>query len=170
MAETIITKTCCVCKIVKPINQYYKASTNRDHRSNECKECKHARGSQYAKTDKRKASLRMYAQSERGKEVVKKSQARYRKTQKSRVRAERWRMKHLEVHAAKHAVSYAIRTGRLSPIKSMKCKFCQKQAQQYHHYAGYAKEHRLDVVPVCQSCHIKIHHTVEAFSPPQKVC
>ena len=67
------------------------------------------------------------------------------------------------------AVLYAIKIGRLKPVSECICKECGNSAQEYHH-ESYAREHRLVVIPVCQSCHRKIHYKVEAFVPPQKVC
>jgi hypothetical protein len=62
---------------------------------------------------------------------------------------------------ASNAVSNAIKTGTLSKASSYTCKasiFCGKQAEHYHHPRGYSEEHRLDVVPVCSSCHVYLHN------------
>ncbi len=38
---------------------------------------------------------------------------------------------------------------------------CGKQAEEYHHWS-YAPEHWLDVIPVCNACHKKIHEVILA--------
>jgi hypothetical protein len=44
------------------------------------------------------------------------------------------------------------------------CPDCGTPAVIYHHHRGYAPEHWLDVVAMCQSCHGKRH----AAAPPKK--
>ena len=56
---------------------------------------------------------------------------------------------------ARRAVYVAVRYGRLPRVKSVKCVDCGDPAAEYDHFLGYAKEHRLNVEPVCLSCHRK---------------
>ena len=50
------------------------------------------------------------------------------------------------------AVAAAIQTGRLVRPTELACIDCGKPAIVYDHYLGYAREHWLDVEPVCVSC------------------
>jgi hypothetical protein len=38
-----------------------------------------------------------------------------------------------------------------------KCRDCNEQAEEYHHYLGYAPEHWLDVIALCKDCHRQNH-------------
>jgi hypothetical protein len=62
-----------------------------------------------------------------------------------------------ELQAASAAVSYAIKKGKLKKAHDCKCVECGNMANQYHHYNGYGKSARLDVVPVCHGCHNMLH-------------
>lgn len=63
--------------------------------------------------------------------------------------------------AARRAVAYAIKTGRLEHPNSLPCADCghlgagghRSRRHEYDHFLGYAPEHRLDVQPVCTLCH-----------------
>ena len=77
-----------------------------------------------------------------------------------RVRVRRQRLSHpgtrSERQAAVDAVRHAIKRGKLRPVRSEVCA-CGQPARHYHHHKGYAREHRLTVVPLCGSCHQKEH-------------
>lgn len=57
---------------------------------------------------------------------------------------------------ARRAVNQRVRRGIIPPASDLKCHSCGHQSSQYHHWKGYAFENRLDVVPVCISCHKKL--------------
>lgn len=65
--------------------------------------------------------------------------------------------KHPERMRAIDAVRRAIEAGRISPVRTQKCSVCGTQAQDYHH-ADYAK--KLEVIPLCKSCHGKLHRAL----------
>ena len=51
-----------------------------------------------------------------------------------------------------------ISTRNGSLVRPEKCSRCQKQCKpQAHHHNGYAKEHWLDIVWLCGSCHRRAH-------------
>lgn len=54
---------------------------------------------------------------------------------------------------AGQAVRRAVQVGRLPHVRTLTCVHCGEPAREYHHYLGHAKEHRLDVVPLCIPCH-----------------
>ena len=60
-----------------------------------------------------------------------------------------------ERNRARTAVHYAVKSGKLRPASELRCIDCDHPAAQYDHYLGYAFELRLDVQPVCVSCHAK---------------
>jgi transposase len=55
------------------------------------------------------------------------------------------------------AVQRAVKVGTLLALAGQHCTECGKPAQAYHHHHGYNQEHLLDVVPVCDSCHARLH-------------
>lgn len=55
------------------------------------------------------------------------------------------------------AVATAVRNGDLQPATSVACEAgCGRMAQCWHHHS-YKPEHRLDVIGLCRSCHLKVH-------------
>lgn len=59
---------------------------------------------------------------------------------------------------ASEAVRLAIQRGKLAPIETQNCQRCGYKAEHYHHHIGYAKQHWLDVMPLCISCHQREHY------------
>ena len=96
----------------------------------------------YQKTEKGKATLRRYYQSEKGKVASRKFSLLY-------------NIRYPERRKAGNAVNSAIRAGKLPCPNSLQCYYCPNPAQEYHH-PNYAKKHRLDVLPICKKCHIKL--------------
>ena len=60
-----------------------------------------------------------------------------------------------ERQKARQAVAEAVKSGKLPRPSELRCTDCDRYAQEYDHYLGYAPEHRLDVQPVCIKCHKK---------------
>ncbi len=175
MSETIVSKKCCTCKEIKPLSAFHKSRIAKDGHQSVCKICQ----KQYRQTEKGKAGSRkalhkyrrsakgtikqqQYRQSEKGKVLNNSAVKKYHQTEKGRRVQRRNRRKHEtlnpEEKKAQHAVFAAVRCGKLPAVKILTCK-CGKQAEEYHH-PSYAKEHWLDVVPLCYKCHCKLrnHH------------
>lgn len=68
---------------------------------------------------------------------------------------------------AHQAVRRAIAAGQLAPLAERLCKDCGAAARNYHHFAGYEREHWLDVEPLCCRCH-KAHHARPRKIKPAK--
>jgi uncharacterized protein (DUF2132 family) len=65
-------------------------------------------------------------------------------------------------------VNTHVRRGTLVPPSAQRCADCGGPAAEYDHYLGYAPEHKLDVQPVCRSCHLtrtwkSSHRTIGTF-------
>ena len=57
---------------------------------------------------------------------------------------------------ARNLVQSKIRHGTL--VRSSRCEKCGKKTKtEAHHFKGYAKKHRLDVLWLCHECHVHIH-------------
>jgi ribosomal protein S27AE len=71
-------------------------------------------------------------------------------------RKRRWRAANRDtdrkMRRAHRAVDYAIETGRL--VRPKECSKCGATGRiEAHHHKGYAREHYLDVVWLCEPCH-----------------
>ena len=64
---------------------------------------------------------------------------------------------------ASGAVGQAIRQGKLPHPTTLRCMDCGATATCYDHYLGYAREHWLDVQPVCDR-----HNGARAWAPGAK--
>lgn len=127
-------KHCTKCGEEKELAEFYKNRNKRDGYSSECKNCSLA-----------------YRQTERGKAMHK----HHRQTEKYKATRKRYLICHPEYKKARNVISNAIAAGKLPLPNTMQCHYGNHQAEQYHHYLGYAPEHRLDVIPVCLKCHKK---------------
>lgn len=61
-----------------------------------------------------------------------------------------------EKKSARDAVSALVRAGKMPKPSSLDC-LCGAKAEEYHHHMGYDKANRLNVIPLCRSCHGKAH-------------
>lgn len=152
------TKVCNGCRIEKSVDDFYKNSTTGDGIGSRCKECERERMKKYVRKsgnpewrkawesknkDKRRAYERTYQQ---------------KNPMNSRKKAKTYYDKHPVQLDAKRAVRAAIRRGILPNRSEHKCANpdCNKRAEQYHHWS-YEKEHWLSVIPLCKSCHSRLH-------------
>jgi len=162
-------KQCTKCKESKSLEEFHNHAGRPEGKADWCKPCARAYKSrpetlarqrerrqlpenkvkqqQYWQTDAYKESQRNYRQSKKGKAGSKKYHARRRRLYPERIKA-------------KDAVHNAIRDGRLTPVGELPCCGCGKQAEHYHH-ESYEPEHRLDVIPFCESCHKFLHHSTQ---------
>ena len=136
------SKICSKCKQNKLFSEFYKCHNNRTGYQSRCKDCK----SRY---------LYVYDRTERGK-------------RSQRERAKRYHKRHPEKIIAKHAVYSAVRAGLLPKAETFICS-CGNQAEHYHHYKGYAKEHHLSVIPMCADCHKLLHKKSKVASENSRV-
>lgn len=155
MSETIVTKTCRVCKQTKSITEFHKNRTTKDGYQSECIVCRKVpqqtekdkkldrkRCAKYSSTKRGQSIRKTYRQSDIGKANARRS-------------ANERRRRFPGQRKAIKAVENAIRIGNLPRPDTLQCYYCTNQAKEYHHWHGYAPEHQLDVIPVCLSCHGK---------------
>jgi len=156
MSETIKTKTCPKCKENLLVTEFTKRSAPRTGLRGWCKGCEYKNTKQYRQTTNGKSAIKKYNQSEKGKQ----NRTLWMQTEKGKqyvsINNKIHRRRYPQKRKAARLVGYAIYIGKLIPQAECRCK-CGKQAEHYHHYLGYAPENWLDVVPVCQPCHRKLH-------------
>ncbi len=125
-------KTCSVCGEQKPTKDF-------PIYSKVCKQCKNE------KTRKWKVENR---------EWVKSYSKEYRESNKDRISAlmKKFHSIHPNAHNAEEKIRRRILWGEIKVPP--KCQDCGKKSKLHaHHYLGYDKEHELDVMFLCQSCH-----------------
>lgn len=187
MATDSISKRCSHCKEIKPTTSFRRNRRAKDGFHNQCKECEReykqspaGRASKQASEKRRgqkphvkalqRASSRRFYHSDKGQlyywqyrrtERNKQSQKAYAQTPKGKANrrkcGRKTAQKYPERNRARDAIKYAVRKGRLPRVRTQKCQMCEKTAQVYHHYLGYAIEHRLDVIPLCYIHHKSLH-------------
>lgn len=143
-------KKCPHCKQVKTLDNFYQLKSGPYHPR--CKECQKERSQtiefkqtqqRYYRTKERQESLKNYTSRPEIKSRINEQHKQYAKS-------------HPDKSSARRAVGDAVKGGKIPPAKMCNCVVCQKPARDYHHYLGYERQHRLDVVPVCRSCHPKL--------------
>lgn len=69
-----------------------------------------------------------------------------------------------DAQLARLAVRYAVRTGRLPAPSALACADCGTPAQAYHHWRGYERPQRLDVIALCDRCHVRLHYGLRNYA------
>jgi hypothetical protein len=113
--------------------------------------------------EKKRAAAKRYALAHP--DLVRERTKRYRAANKERVRM--WNHKAQPVRRKKYpdqthaynAIYRNIRSGKL--VRSPFCQMCLQSEQgpkgiESHHYAGYDREHWIDVVWLCHACHMEV--------------
>lgn len=147
------TKTCLVCKKIKPLSSF---SMNRRKRSGvqyKCKECV----SEYNKLNR--AELRAkkidYLQTEKGIDVMKKASMKHRHTSAFKETQKRYCSLNPHKIASQRALRYAVRVGKIKRPDT--CSSCGVRCFPEGHHWSYAKDHQLDVIWLCKKCHEETH-------------
>ena len=153
-------KTCTKCKQQKSFSAFDAEQRNSDGLCRWCKDCKRkwvrewkrkqwatnsayrTSALAYSKRPDVKAKKLAYARTPAGKAVHTKALAKYYNQNRTKI-------------LARDAVRRAVRGGKIQAANLCTCD-CGNIAAEYHHYMGYEKEHRLDVIAVCVRCHARI--------------
>lgn len=135
-------KQCSKCGKKKSIADFYKRAASKDGLRMQCKSCRLACQKTYYKAhrESRISYQETYRQTEHGKTVSKMAVAKYRR-------------KYPDRHAARHAVSNALQTGRLKQL--VFCESCGLPAKTEGHHSDYDRP--LEVDWFCIPCHVEIH-------------
>lgn len=134
------TKRCSKCHDVKPLDDFHKNKAHSDGRANYCKECT----KKNCKKQYHSGKPRYSNDTSRVRHNTETAQ--YKKNNPIKARAQ-------------DTVKRAVQSGKLPKVQTLQCTHCGRMATSYHHWS-YEREHWLDVVPLCHSCHMKIHFPV----------
>lgn len=141
-------KHCPRCEQDKSTCDFYKSRNHSDGLQSWCTVCT-------------QEYLRNYRQCEENKQRQLEAHRRHRKCAKyaktHKQAAKKQCLRHPDRIKARQAVNNIVDTGKLAPAKTSECVHCGEQAAYWHHWAGYAKEHWLDVIPLCSNCDRKAH-------------
>ena len=158
MSEPIVTKTCSKCKELKQLSDFHINRHSKDGHFNKCKICWLKYCKEYKQTKNGKATQKRYQQKSINFKTYQKQYKQSEKGKAVQIAAhKRYYLQYPNRKKAKCAVSTATRRSKMPKVDTLQCQYCPAQAEQYHHYKGYAKEHWLDVIPTCRKCHIMIH-------------
>jgi hypothetical protein len=165
MSDTQPTKVCKKCRQEKPFSEFHILLTGRNGLHPECKECKNARNRAYNHSEAgqktNKARIKKFRASPEGKEYRRKEHDRYRKTENGKKALydgmKRFRKRNPEKIKAVQFVDDRIYAGKLE--RGTVCSNCQATGVKIeaHHWAGYEREHWLDIVWLCFPCHKATH-------------
>ena len=125
-------KHCTVCKLEKPLKEFYKSSRAKDSRQSQCKRCTNT----YAQTPESKKYRKEYNRSAEFKEASDK----YCKNNPEKV-------------DARKTMHKALCSGKLT--KPENCTACGQTCTPDGHHSDYSKP--LEVVWLCRPCHSKEH-------------
>lgn len=161
------TKRCSRCGEVKFISEFHCNKASRDGYAYQCKLC--VKQSYQKQRERVRERAREYYK--KNKEKIIKRSNEYTRERRRKFGREKRSATALSRHnaqiidykksnpvkvKAQSAVYGAIKSGRLARARDCQCLYCGSDATEYHHWS-YEPEHWLDVVPLCHSCHMKIH-------------
>jgi hypothetical protein len=131
-------KKCIKCEISKDVSCFSKDKRNKLYAY--CKDCGNEVSRNYYNAHKENIAVRRKKWGDNNLSRLASIARKYRKI-------------HADRQAARNAVNDAVIRGVIVAPKHLICSNCKKQAQEYHHYKGYKREHWLDVIPLCRDCH-----------------
>ena len=141
-------KQCKKCGEEKDLSAFHKKITAKDGLASNCKSCRAVTNRAY------------YLKDEEGNRAKRRERSR---SPESKARVRTWRKCHKDKTNAQAAVCREIARGRRAPASACQCTDCQKVPAQHLHHHSYEREHWLDVVPLCASCHRIRHAYPERF-------
>ncbi len=159
-------KQCGKCGLVKPVARFHRLAAGVEERRSDCKDCHNVASNEYGKTEKQKAYKRAYGMKWRQTEAYQSWLASYLASDEVRERKReilrqhgtkyhnRSRAQDPIPYRARDAINKAVRRGKLQ--KPVACSRCHRSGITIHaHHEDYSRP--LDVVWVCQRCHLAIH-------------
>lgn len=137
-------KQCSKCKEWKSESEFKGRKDTKDRLQYYCRICD---------TRASKIPVKKWKETLAGKESAKRTLQKYREKGKHVPIERAYRKNNPDKIKARNAINGKIRRGKFPHISTQRCNKCNDPAYEYHHYLGYAPEHRLDVIPLCHNCH-----------------
>lgn len=138
-------KVCFKCGVEKLLTEFYKHPQMADGHLNKCKECskKDVRENRDVKSEHYKEYDRSRQSIDRHKDV------------------KAYRRLNPDKYKAHNAVNNAVAKGGL--FKPEACEHCGTGGRIYGHHHSYKEEFWLDVIWLCQACHMKEHKRLKSL-------
>ncbi len=154
---TSTKKICTKCRIAKPRLGFHKDRKRWDGLQPWCIDCyREWTKSPSGKKSNYKKGMK-YQRTPKGHKKIRKLARKYRQTENYKQTSKRYKEKYRERDRLKRRANAAIHNevaqSRMTPVINLKCSWCEKQASHYHHHKGYDEIYKLDVIPLCVSCH-----------------
>lgn len=137
------TKVCTKCYIEQTVDKFQPNRRYRDGYLSWCKTCM----AEYQKN---------WAEKNRDRTRENSKRSRLADPVKAKDAGKRYAAKYPERRAANTAIMHAVQRGALLAASKHQCTHCGQAAQGYHHWS-YLEEHWLDVIPMCNLCHKRLH-------------
>ena len=168
-------KQCPRCKEFS--DNFNKNKSKPDGLQNYCRVCQAESSRKYNHSDKGKTRIVRYKSAEEFKSKNKVWQKKYSQTGNgilsNRKKVIKYQVDNPAVKKAHDAIYYARKIGKIPSPEALQCLECGNQAKEYHHHLGYAKENRLNVIPLCIPCHKAISQNsyrqseLHSLNPPE---
>lgn len=148
------TKICSKCGQEKPIDEFRKDKAGKYGVRGDCRVCEN----EYRKNniEKMREFGRASHARNREKRLAHKKEYFAANIDNERKRIREYAKRRPDQKKAKDAVATAVRRGDMLPVTDRLCTVCSNSAQEYHH-PSYDKDKWLIVIPLCKSCHRRIH-------------
>ena len=155
--EEAITRRCYKCGEPKPLGEFNRCRRDPLGRQRKCRACEKAYRDGPGK-EKRRRSKRAYYLKNRPKMLARSRAQRLANLEKYAEYSRLDRQRHPQRHAARTAVSKAVRDGKLIRKPCERCGLEPKRINgnnrmEGHHWRGYKPEFHLDVRWLCRRCH-----------------
>lgn len=156
--DSIPQKRCAKCGNEYPATTeyFYVDRKTSDGLVSPCKNCRRISAAEYRQNNPEKISAIKKASVAKKPEKYKASKQAWAKANANKITqyAHEARLRYPNKAKARRVVTHAVRDGKLPPVNTLLCVHCGNSANEYHH-PDYSKP--LDVIPLCVSCHKKVH-------------
>ena len=149
-------KRCSQCGEYKPLSEFYRKHTSSDGRFSSCKVCRKLYDDRHYDEVQSKILAHKKEYYVKQKDRIAKSRRTQQALERHRRQMIKYRSGNPDKVKAHNAVNRAVATGKLSAPEANLCAHCGGDATEYHHHS-YEREHWLDVMALCHSCHMMIH-------------
>ncbi len=151
------THKCIICKQLFPFEMFYKNRSKLQGRNSECKKCSSKQGLKYYYTHRERILPQIHKYYQDNKEKCKATGKAYYLKHRAK-RLEYFEKQETPIKRnCRNKVFRAIESGKLKRGCCEDCKVPPDQEKIYGHHKDYNKP--LEVVWLCQSCHMRRHST-----------
>lgn len=151
-------KVCRKCGEAKALDQFNADKNGRLGVRGRCRDCEVGRHEDYRLVNRDTLAAKKREDYKNNREAERKRHRDYYHANADRLNAthKEWRTNNQHIIKAQDAVTISVARGDIPRASELECVACGGQAKEYHHHS-YKVEDRLNVKPVCKSCHAMLH-------------